>query len=57
MMDEAPLDPKILKGLNFSFGKALTEEEFKAQQAKGGARVAKSLDLRDIMRKSDPSRS
>lgn len=56
-MDEAPLDPKILKGLNFSFGKALTEEEFKAQQAKGGARVAKSLDLRDIMRKSDPSRS
>lgn len=46
-----PIDPKILKGLQYSFGKPLTEEEFKAQQAKGGARVAKSLDLRDIMRK------
>lgn len=46
-----PIDPRILKGLQYSFGKPLTEEEFKAQQAQGGARVAKSLDLRDIMRK------
>lgn len=42
------VDPRILKGLSYSFGRALTEEEFKEQQAKGGARVAKSLDMRDI---------
>jgi hypothetical protein len=49
MMDESPgiIDPKLLKGLSFSFGTALTEEQFKEQQSKGKARVAKSLDLTD----------
>ena len=47
-----PIDPRILKGMSFSFGKALTEEEFKAVQGKGKARVAKSLDLRDLEKKS-----
>jgi hypothetical protein len=53
MVEASPgvIDPKVLKGLSFSFGEALTEEQFKEQQAKGKARVAKSLDLTDAGRK------
>lgn len=53
MVETSPgvIDPKVLKGLAFSFGEALTEEQFKEQQAKGQARVAKSLDLTDAGRK------
>jgi hypothetical protein len=53
MIETSPgvIDPKVLKELAFSFGEALTEEQFKEQQAKGQARLAKSLDLTDAGRK------
>jgi hypothetical protein len=53
MVEASPgvIDPKVLKGLSFSFGEGLTEEQFKKQQAKGKARVAKSLDQTDAGRK------